>query len=363
MSGRDEAVELIRAGRRFLVTCHVRPDGDALGSALGFAAILRALDKEVVVFSRDPAPLSLQFLPGLDGVIGRVAPTARFDATFVMDTAARALLPSDFPPRHVTGPVVVVDHHSAHDGFGDIHVREVDACATGEVVIRLMHDLGIAQVPPEGAVALYTSIVTDTGGFRYRGTTAETLRIGADLLEAGVDPWQVAYEVFEGWPRERLKLLGSVLETLHTYADGRIALLTVRRAALRRTGANDDMVEGLVNFARQLRGVEIAGLVWELEPVRAGRKLVPQTKISLRSRGNADVSHVAVALGGGGHRAAAGSTLAVGVRAAAVRLIAEAGAELVRVGLGGPRPRSVAPRARKRTRSGSARAKARAPKD
>lgn len=330
---RAQAVELVRRGRRFLVTCHVRPDGDALGSALGLAAILRSLGKEVVVFSRDPAPMSLRFLPGVEGVVRRVPAGDRFDATFVMDAAARALLPDDFPARDVTGPVVMVDHHAAHDDFGDVHAREVDACATGEVVFRLMHDLGVTRVPPDAAVPLYTSIVTDTGGFRYSATTPTTLRIGAELLEAGADPWQVAYEVFEGWPRERLDLLGAVLETIRTWADGRIALLTVTRSVLRRTGANDEMVEGLVNYARQLRGVEIAGLIWELEPRRVGRKLVPQTKISLRARGIADVSRVAVAFGGGGHRAAAGAQLDSGVRATTLRVVAQARVELARAGL------------------------------
>jgi phosphoesterase RecJ-like protein len=328
---RARAVELIQRGRRFLLTCHVRPDGDALGSMLGLASILRALGKEVVMYNSDPVPSYLTFLPGADQVLRALPPDAAFDATFVTDTASRSLLPAGLPPPDRSGPLVVIDHHAAHDGFGDVPVREVDAVATGEVVLRLMRDLGVARVPADAATPLYTAIVTDTGGFRYQGTSAETMRLGAELIEAGAEPWTVAYNVFEGWAPERLRLLGAVLETLRTECEGRVATLLVTREMLGRLGADDDMVEGLVNYARMLRGVEIAALVWEWHP----RDGAPQVKLSLRSRGRADVSRVAVALGGGGHRAAAGATLAGDVDRARARVVAEAAREIARLDAGG----------------------------
>lgn len=318
---RARAVALIREGRRFLLTCHLRPDGDALGSMLGLAAILRALGKEVVMFNVDPVPEYLRFLPRT-GEMLRAAPDGeRFDATFVTDTASRALLPPVLPPPEVSGPWVIVDHHAAHDDFGDVLVRETDAVATGEVVLRLMADLGVTRVPADAAVPLYTAIVTDTGGFRYQGTTPTTMRLAADLMEAGADPWTVAYNVFEGWAPARMKLLGAVLETLETRHDGRVAVLTVTRETMARTAADDDMVEGLVNYARMLAGVEVAALVWEWRPDGGGQ---PSTKVSLRSRGNVDVSRVAVALGGGGHRSAAGATVRGSVAEVHARVIAEA---------------------------------------
>ncbi len=317
---RARAVELVHGGRRFLLTCHLRPDGDALGSMLGLAAILRALGKEVVMFSSDPLPEYLRFLPRSGEVVRAVPEGETFDATFVTDTASRALLPAVLPPPEVSGPWVVIDHHAAHDGFGDVVVREPDAVATGEVVLRLMADLGLERVPTEAAVPLYTAIVTDTGGFRYQGTTPTTMRLAADLVEAGADPWTVAYNVFEGWAPERMKLLGFVLESLETWHAGRIASLTVTRAMMAHTGADDDMVEGLVNYARMLRGVEVAALVWEW---RVGADGAPMTKVSLRSRGSIDVSRVAVALGGGGHRSAAGATVEGTVDEVRARVVAE----------------------------------------
>jgi phosphoesterase RecJ-like protein len=324
---RAQAVEIIRRGRRFLLTCHVRPDGDALGSMLGLAAILRALGKEVVTFNADPVPEYLRFLPGAAEVLRSLPRDGSFDATFVTDTASRALLPEGLPPPERRGPLVVVDHHTAHDGFGDVALREIDAVATGVVVLRLMRDLGLERVPSEAAAPLYTALVTDTGGFRYQGTTAETMRLGAELIEAGADPWTVAYNVFEGWVPARLRLLGAVLETLRTTHDGRIATLLVTRQMLARLGADDDMVEGLVNYARMQRGVEIAALVWEWHPLDGA----PRVKLSLRSRGRADVSRIAVALGGGGHRAAAGATVEGDVDEARALVLAEAERELARL--------------------------------
>lgn len=313
---RARALELIRAGRRFLVTCHVRPDADALGSALGLASALRALGKEAVVYSHEGVPALVSFLEGAEAVVGEVPPGA-FDATFVTDTAARELVPP-LPPRARSGPVVMIDHHAAHDDYGDFAVREIDAVATGELVVRIIDDLGI-PIPREAAQPLYAAIVADTGGFRYAGTSAAVMRLGARLLDLGVEPWGVASSLFERWQPARMALLGEVLATLRLEAGGRIAVTHVDRAMLARTHATDDMIEGMVNYGRMLEGVAIAVLVWETAAAGGG-----ECKVSLRGAAGADVSKIAVALGGGGHRAAAGATLKLPLAAARARVLAEA---------------------------------------
>ncbi|HJL03451.1 MAG TPA: DHH family phosphoesterase [Polyangiaceae bacterium LLY-WYZ-15_(1-7)] len=300
---RERALELLKEGQSFLITCHRRPDADALGSALGLAAIFRALGKDVLVWVPEPLALNLQFLAGSEPV-DTIPEGARYDATWVMDTAAKALLPRGLPGQDVRGPLVVIDHHAAHDDVGDVVVRDIEACATGEVVMDLAEELELRPVPEAAATPLYAAIVADTGGFRYGTTRPKTLRLGAELLERGADPWVTAYELFEGWPQERLALLGAILETLEMDCDGQLAVLRVTRAMLERHGADDDMVEGMVNYGRMLRGVEVALLLWEY-PSDDGQRI--ETKVSLRSSGDVDVSKVAVALNGGGHRAAAGA--------------------------------------------------------
>jgi phosphoesterase RecJ-like protein len=301
---RQTVLDLIRRGSRFLVTCHLRPDADALGSALGFAAILRSIGKDARVYSQDPPPRMLGFLPGIDTVARDPSNGGAYDATFVMDAAASPLVPK--VPREISGPIVMLDHHAAHDDYGDIVLRETDAVATGVVVLRLMRDLGVARVPPEAAAPLYAAIVADTGGFRYLGTNPETMRLAAELMEAGADPWTTAYNLFEGWEPARMTLLGDILEHLEMELDGRVAVLTITRTMLAEHGADDEMVEGMVNYGRMLRGVDISILFWEIELTR-GEGLV--TKVSLRSSGKADVAWIAKQLGGGGHMSAAGANL------------------------------------------------------
>src|SRR5262245_63569887 len=325
----DNAVRLVQGGQRFLLTCHVMPDADALGAMLGLAEVLRKLGKEVVLYNRDPVPPQLRFLPGSDAVVSSLPLDKSFDATFVTDTAARSLLPRHFPDRSVTGPVVIVDHHVAHDDFGDVVLRDSQACATAVVVLELANALGVKPMPPLAAAPLYTALVADTGGFRYPGTTAQTLRTAADLLETGIDPWQVASHVFEGWSMARMRLLGLAINAIQTEYSGRVAVVSLPLALLEEAGASDDMAEGLVEYGRMLKGVEISIMLWERRP-RSDETLDGTlfTRMSLRSSGQADVARVAVSMGGGGHRAAAGATVRLDLQSARDRIVQAAGREL-----------------------------------
>ena len=323
--GLAQAVELIRNGQRFLLTCHVLPDADAVGSMLGLAEILRSLGKEVVLYNRDPIPELVEFLPGVEQIRQSVPNGIQFDATFITDTAARSLLPRQLPPRSVSGPCVVIDHHVAHDDFGDVVVRDVDACATAVVVLELADALGARPLSRAAAEPLYTALVADTGSFRYSGTTPATLRLAAELLETGVDPWRVAQNVFESWPMERLRLLGYAINAIETDFSGRVAILCVPLSMIERAGANDRMVEGMVEYGRMIKGVEISIMLWERRP-RSDETDHGQafSRVSLRSSGRVDVAQMAVALGGGGHRAAAGATLDCDLRQARELVLGQA---------------------------------------
>jgi phosphoesterase RecJ-like protein len=323
--GMEQAVELIRNGQRFLLTCHVLPDADAIGSMLGLAEILRSMGKEVVLYNRDPIPELVEFLPGVEHIGQSVPNGVQFDATFITDTAARALLPRQLPPRSVTGPCVIIDHHVAHDDFGDVVVRDVDACATAVVVVELAEALGARPLSRAAAEPLYTALVADTGSFRYSGTTPATLRLAAELLETGIDTWRVAQNVFESWPMERLRLLGFAINAIETEFTGRVAILCVPLSMIERAGANDRMVEGMVEYGRMIKGVEISIMLWERRPrsdeTDHGHAF---SRVSLRSAGRIDVAQMAVALGGGGHRAAAGATLNCDLRSAREQVLAQA---------------------------------------
>lgn len=307
----EQVAAILRQRRRFLVTGHLQPDGDAIGSMLALGEILRALGKDVVLYNPDSLPERYLFLPGTAAVVRVLPEGVRFDATLVVDCGDEKLLGPSWPGRDVTGTVVVLDHHRSHKEFGDVVLR-TDACAVGEMVYRLAEHLGV-PISRAAAECIYASMCTDTGGFRYASTTPDSLRIAAELVERGAQPWKTSWHLFEAWPLERLQLLTDVLGTLEVLDHGRVALLKVPRAVLARHGASSDMIEGFINFARMIAGVEVSALVSEGDN--------GTVRTSLRSRGRIPVDAIAARFGGGGHLAAAGCSFeGVGLEAAAERV-------------------------------------------
>jgi phosphoesterase RecJ-like protein len=315
----DEALgaveRLVRSGRRFLVTAHARPDGDALGSMLALGLGLEAAGKEIVLYNRDPAPTRLRFLRGADRVhTTPVKAPERFDATFVLDCGDVRLVGDGFPPPEVTGPVVVFDHHASARPFGDLVYREPSAAAVSVLVARLLRRLGVALDPAIGE-AIWCSLTADTGWFRYASTDVESLELARDCVAAGVSPWAFARQSEEESPVARLRLLGLVLQTLELHGEPprRVAVLRLDDKMLEAAGAAPELGEGFVSYARGLEGVEVGVL---LTPTRHG------VRVSLRSKGGLDVGVVAAQFDGGGHRPAAGCTIPGTVEEARDKLLA-----------------------------------------
>jgi phosphoesterase RecJ-like protein len=309
----DEAAALIQRGSRFLVGAHARPDGDALGSMLATMHGLRALGKTAIPWSRDRASEYLAGLPGARELTAKIDGT--FDGVFLHDLSDAALLNDNFPAREITGPVVILDHHATSKPFGDIVVRDSSASAVGVIVARLLSRLGVA-IDKNIAECLWCSLASDTGWFRYPATDVETLRLAADCVAAGAQPWAFARATEEEEPVERLQLLREVLKTLVVVGEPprRCAFLTVSDTELSAARAQPDMSEGFVNYARGLKAVEVGVL---LADTRRG------VRVSLRSKGGIDVSAIAAAFGGGGHHNAAGCLLPIPVDEAR-KVIAEA---------------------------------------
>jgi len=178
-------VDVVHGGSDFLLVPHRRPDADALGSALGLAAILRAKGKRATVYVPGEIPRSLTFLAPGSETVQTLGSDARYDATFVLDTASPELLPDGLLDDPRAGRWVVIDHHATHTDFGDVVLRNVDASATAEIVVAIARELGLVHLPADAATPLYAALSADTGGFRYPGTTPTTMRLGAELLEAG----------------------------------------------------------------------------------------------------------------------------------------------------------------------------------
>jgi phosphoesterase RecJ-like protein len=301
-TSRQEVLDAIRASERFLLVTHENPDGDALGSLVGLHGVLRALGKDSVMFmAADEWPLPYEY---------RFFQVEGMRPDIPSDVAQRTVVYLDCGnvdrnPAHVAGAsttVLNIDHHHDNTRFGTVnHVVEEASC-TAEIVWDLMRELGVAPTPGV-ADALYVGLVTDTGRFMYENTGPRAHVMAADLIEAGVDVHDVYRRLYEGVPYPKLELLGRALANVERYDGGRLAFTRLSAEDYERTGAEESYSEGVIDHLRSVQGTKVAALARELTD-RSGRR-----KVSLRSTdGDVDVSIIARAQGGGGHRQAAGFT-------------------------------------------------------
>lgn len=289
----DESDELALA-------CHVGPDGDALGSMLALGLAARARGKKVVASFGSPhtIPPSLTFLP-----IDLLVPPAEFPdepaLMVVFDAGSPERLGELASNASKAKTVVVVDHHVTNQGFGDVVVVDPAAAATGELVYRILQELAW-ELTPEVATCLHTALVTDTGRFSYANTTPGTLRIAAELVEAGAEPALVGRHVYEEAPFGYLKAAAIALGRAELDAEAQVVSTVITEEDLERSGIGWDDTENLIDLLRLAVEADTAVLV---KAHADGR-----VKVSLRSRGNTDVGGLAAGMGGGGHRLAAGFT-------------------------------------------------------
>ena len=299
--------DLIETHDRFLVTTHVRPDGDALGSEVGMAGLLRQKGKDVRVVNSSRTPPRYDFLDP-EGTLfehfgTQVDPASLADreVVVILDLSAWSQL-GDMGGwvREFPGVRVVIDHHVSQDDLGATFLKDTSAEATGTLIVRAIRSLG-GSFTPEVSTGLLTAIAMDTGWFRHPNTGPQTLRTVADLVDSGARIDDIYRQLFERCTLGRLRLMGETLSGLKTDAGGRVAYATVSRESLGRTGAIPQDTEDLVDYTVSITGVEV-GLLF-FEQLRGG------VKLSVRSRNGLDCSKLAGRFGGGGHRAAAGAML------------------------------------------------------
>lgn len=292
--------EEVRTSRRFLISAHENPEGDAIGSVLALQLALNGMGKEAKVLNQDPTPEALRFLPGAKEIIHRAPEGEGFDAAFALDCGDKPRLGVEFTRVQGVGKIINIDHHVSNSHFGDINWVDPKASSTAEMIFELLR---VIPVVMNRAIAenIYTGILTDTGSFHYSNTSPRAFAVARKCLLAGVDPWKVAEKIYETQPLARLRLLPLVLETLEAADSGRISFVVVTQRMMKQTGASPALTEDFINFPRSLKGAEVALLFREIEPEKY--------RVSLRSRGNVDVARVAKEFQGGGHPSAAGCTV------------------------------------------------------
>jgi phosphoesterase RecJ-like protein len=295
-------VELVREHTSFVLTSHMRPDCDAIGSELAMAIALRALGKQVRIVNADPVPPHIAFIdPRRDvAVLDRdvMADQLRPDVLIVLDTSAwNQLGPMAEVVRNTAARKVVIDHHASQDDMGALLFKDTDSEATGRLVLAAVDALGVT-VTPEMATALFTAIATDTGWFRFNSVSALTFAAAGRLVHSGAHPASIFAALYEQNSLARLHLQGRILINARSELGGRLIYSTATPQDLAETGAEATDTEDVVNRLLGVAGVEVALLFLELEP--------RETKVSLRSRTGFDVRRIAEQFGGGGHAAASG---------------------------------------------------------
>ena len=287
----NEAVNKLKSAEKILVTAHINPDGDALGSTLAMCQALRQLGKSAQIYIDDVLPSNLNFLPHIEE-IKRPTDNEKFDADLllIIDTAPDRI----GNVRKLTdAPILNIDHHITNKNFENDIYLDAKAAASCEIIFQLCKELEI-KITKNIAICLYTGIATDTGFFNYSNTTPKTLRIAAELLEAGVEPNYIS-EMVERRKLEDVKVMSAALQTMQIYFGGKVAGLFIDAELAKIV----ETTEGLIDLIRVIDTVEVAFVLTykDENTVRA----------SLRSKG-VNVSEIAQKLGGGGHIRAAGCT-------------------------------------------------------
>jgi len=295
-------VEALRSHDRFLLTTHENPDGDALGSLLAAKLALDQLgkDTEMLLCGQGPVPREYAFMQ-LDGLLRELPADAEERVLVAVDCAKADRIGPDLSPVERTKLVVDIDHHHDNTRFGAVNLIVADASSTGEVLRDVFAELGV-ELTPALAEPLYIALVTDTGRFQYSNTTAKSLRLAAELVEAGADVHAVFQQVYESVEFAKLKLLARALDRAQVYEGGRLVVSYLLRSDFTELNVAEAYSEGIIDYLRQAEGAELVALI--REPPTAGG---PLHRVSLRSDSDRiDVSAIARKSDGGGHRQAAG---------------------------------------------------------
>lgn len=287
----------IHKAEHVYIGTHIDPDGDAVGSLLGLAWVLKNLGKEVTAACADPVPEVYAFLPGADSVTHR--PPTNEDLIVSLDAGSLDRLGKLYVPDRFAGkPLANIDHHVTNTKFGDVAIVDPEAAATGEILHLLVDRLGIPLTLP-AATCLLTGILTDTRSFRTSNTTPRVLEVAARLMQEGGALVDIAQQVFESKPLAALRLLGHVLQAMQK--TDRIIWSEVTQEMVRRCDAKPEHASNIINLLNSTRDADIAILFREDDD--------GSVDVGFRSKPGIDVSGIAAALGGGGHPQASGCRL------------------------------------------------------
>ena len=318
----QQAMALIQPAQRIALIAHENPDGDCIGSALGFAHILMQLGKVCVPACADPAPSTLAFLPGVEMLQTTLGDEA-FDLVIALDAGELPRFGSLYEQHrtfleHTT--LLNIDHHVSSTGCGQVNIVDPSAAATAELVVLFQQQAGL-PLSTEAALCLLTGVITDTHSFQYTSTTSRTLEVGAALLRAGAIPETIVKPIYRTRPLALLRFQAMVIDNAHTSCNGRLIWSQATDVTLKATGAQAEMDDNFAGMLRDIEGVQIAAFFKSYNDPAI-------TRLSLRCAAPYNAAAICQRFGGGGHERAAGATLYMPIAEATAMVVAELEQEL-----------------------------------
>ncbi len=319
MSSPKDLIDTFIEKEKFLILSHLTPDGDAFGSSLALKFFLEQFNKKADVYAEIPIPVQYRFLPGAEHIKNINSLSVEgFDVLVLVDcnNPSRVSYDKEIVERikKFSGRKLVIDHHieDKSEDFGHIKWIEPEKAATGMMIYYLIKGMG-GEITPEVATNLYTAIIVDTGNFQFDNTNDEVLFIAAELVSSGANPSYIYQQSFESWGTDRFRLFIKMLNSVEIIPP--VVIACIRKCDFEETGTTEHDTERFVEFLRILKNVNISVLFREIEK--------EFFKVSLRSKGDFDVSAVARQFGGGGHKNAAGYRIRTSFEEARQRLLEE----------------------------------------
>lgn len=300
----NQIIRHLKNSSHVFVVTHTGPDGDAIGSLIAMGVALKTLGKKATLYNESPIPAVYRFLPSVSRVVRHIG-NEKYDTAVVLDCSdlQRIGKATSFVKRI---PVIInIDHHITNTGFGNFQLIDTSACASTEIVYRLIKKLGV-PINKDIATSIYTGILTDTGSFRFSNTNRSAFAICEEMVAAGVDPYNIAQYVYGTYSLGRIKLLNLALDSIEISYNGKLSIMTLTQNMFNETQTQPEDVDGLINYAKRIEDVKVAALIQE--NCNGTGETTPFSKyhVSLRSDGAVDVAEIAASFGGGGHSSAAG---------------------------------------------------------
>ncbi|MEJ2155944.1 MAG: bifunctional oligoribonuclease/PAP phosphatase NrnA [Desulfobacteraceae bacterium] len=298
----DRIIDQLNKSRTVLVASHTNPDGDAIGALLATGLALRAMQKEVCMYNESAIPAVYRFLPSVRKIGQNFDAIERYDTILILDCGSLERV-GKMASQLKKGQIIInIDHHVTNTKFGNLQWIDPNACATAEIIYRLIKRLGSTFDCPI-ATAIYTGILTDTGSFRFSSTNQQAFAICAEMIENGANPYEVAQHVYGHYSLGRIKLLNLALDSLEISPNGKVSIMSLTQDMLDTTRTQEEDIDGIINYARRIEDVKVAALIHEVAGYGRARR---QYHVSLRSDGDVNVALIAAQFGGGGHANAAG---------------------------------------------------------